>query len=267
MKLVFPGGEHAPVDLADGVTRIGSDAACAIVLDRPGVAAQHCEITLADGGALARSLDGAAPTVLNGRQLDGAAAIKPGDLLLFGRVGCTVGASERKAAPAPVPKPAPAADDGRTKVRATLPRFMLRGVSGPTFGKNFALTDNAVIGRQADCDIPIPAEEISRQHARFRLTPEGVRVEDLGSANGTFINDKRIQTGLLKPGEELRLDTVRFLLVVPGMDARQQSARAQPAAAPAAPPEPVRRSPLPLIAGVVVVAALAFAALRYAGVF
>lgn len=265
MRLVFPGGEHAPVELAEGVTRIGSDAECAIVLDRPGVAARHCEITLADGGALARSLDGAAPTVLNGRQIDGAAAIKPGDLLLFGRVGCTVGAPERKAVPAP--KPAPVGDDGRTKVRASLPRFMLRGVSGPTFGKNFALTDNAVIGRQADCDIPVPAEEVSRQHARFRLTPEGVRVEDLGSANGTFINDKRIQLGLLKPGEELRLDTVRFLLVVPGMDARQQSARAQPAAAPEPAAAPARRSPLPLLAGVVVVAAIAAAALRYAGVF
>lgn len=41
-------------------------------------------------------------------------------------------------------------------------------------------------------------------------------VEDLGSANGTWINDKRVHTGMLSPGDELRLDTVRFLLVAPG---------------------------------------------------
>jgi pSer/pThr/pTyr-binding forkhead associated (FHA) protein len=41
-------------------------------------------------------------------------------------------------------------------------------------------------------------------------------VEDLGSANGTWINDKRVHTGMLSPGDELRLDTVRFLLLAPG---------------------------------------------------
>ena len=44
-------------------------------------------------------------------------------------------------------------------------------------------------------------------------------VEDLGSANGTWINDKRVHTGMLMPGDELRLDTVRFLLLAPGMQA------------------------------------------------
>jgi pSer/pThr/pTyr-binding forkhead associated (FHA) protein len=143
---------------------------------------------------------------------------------------------------------------------------MLRGVSGTTFGKTFAVTDNAVIGRQPDCDIPVPAEEISRQHARLKVTAEGVHVEDMGSANGTFINGKRVQNGLLKPGEELRLDTVRFLLVTPGMDARQQSAGARV-------DNDVRESQkrptsmLWVIVAIVVLVIIAFAALRYSGVF
>jgi len=262
MKLVFPGGEHAQAELAEGATRIGSGADCEIVLSAPGVAAHHCEISLRDGVAIARPLDASVPTVLNGRQIDGAAEIHAGDLLLFGRVGCSVGTAERKAAPTPAAK-APPVEDGRTRVRATLPRFMLRGVSGTTFGKTFAVTDNAVIGRQPDCDIPVPAEEISRHHARLRVTPEGVHVEDMGSANGTFINDKRVQTGVLRPGEELRLDTVRFLLVTPGMDARAQSASAR-----AEPDAPARRSaPLAWIAiAVVALAAIAFV-LHNQGVF
>ena len=106
--------------------------------------------------------------------------------------------------------------DGRTRVRMALPKFMLRGVSGATFGRNFALVGTMTIGRQSDCGIPIQAEEISRQHARLQVTAEGVMVEDLGSANGTWINDKRVHTGMLNPGDELRLDTVRFLLLSPG---------------------------------------------------
>lgn len=237
MKLVFPGGEHAAVTLAEGVITIGSDAACDVVLNGAGVAARHCEVAYGGGRASVRPLDPAAPTVLNGRQASGDTAIKDGDLLVLGRVGCSITAGERaQAAPARPASPPADADDGRTRVRATLPKFMLRGVSGVTLGKTFAVTDNAVMGRQPDCEIPVPSEEVSRHHARLRLTPDGLYVEDMGSANGTYLNGKRVQSGHLKPGEELRLDTVRFLLVAPGMDARQQSVATRveaPAAKPA----------------------------------
>ena len=259
MRLVFPGGEHAPVELDDGTTSIGSGAACTIMLDGAGIRARHCEIVVDDTGARVRPLDAAA-TVLNGRQVDGETVIGPGDLLLFGRVGCSVGASERKATDA-APKAPPAEDDGRTRVRAVLPRFLLRGVSGATLGKTFAVTDGAVIGRQPDCDIPIAAEEISRHHARLKVTADGIHVEDLGSANGTFIGGKRVQSALLKPGEELRLDTVRFLLVTPGMDARQQSAGARAEAVPPAAGSSGKSMPW-IVVGVIALAAIAFALLR-----
>jgi pSer/pThr/pTyr-binding forkhead associated (FHA) protein len=265
MKLVFPGGEHAAVTLAEGVITIGSDAACDVVLNGAGVAARHCEVAYGGGRASVRPLDPAAPTVLNGRQASGDTAIKDGDLLVLGRVGCSITAGER-ATPAPA-RPAPpveAADDGRTRVRATLPKFMLRGVSGVTLGKTFAVTDNAVMGRQPDCEIPVPSEEVSRHHARLRVTPDGLYVEDMGSANGTYLNGKRAQSGHLKPGEELRLDTVRFLLVAPGMDARQQSVATR-VEAPAAKPASSTKVWIAVyvVAGLVILGA----ALHFAGVF
>jgi pSer/pThr/pTyr-binding forkhead associated (FHA) protein len=59
---------------------------------------------------------------------------------------------------------------------------------------------------------------MSRRHALVKPTPDGLSVEDLGSSNGTYINNKRVQTGFLGPGDELRLDAVRFILVAPGME-------------------------------------------------
>ena len=178
------------------------------------------------GQSVVRPIDASAPTVLNGRQITQETPLKPGDLVLFGRVGCRVSSDRPVAATAPPPSARKSADEAaRTRVRNTLPKFMLRGVSGATFGKTFALTGTMVIGRQADSDIPVPAEEISRHHARLQVTADGVLVEDMNSANGTFINDKRVQNGLLKPGEELRLDTVRFMLVAPGMDAQASRRR------------------------------------------
>lgn len=217
MKLIFPNGEHAAVDLLEGITVIGSGSDCQVVLIAPGVAVNHCEIELREGKGKVRIRDQNVATVLNGRQITQESPLKAGDLLLFGRIGCRVVAPERGAA-MPIAPPAAAVDeeDGRTRVRMALPKFMLRGVSGTTFGRNFALVGTMTIGRQSDCGIPIQAEEISRHHARLQVTAEGIMVEDLGSANGTWINDKRVHTGMLMPGDELRLDTVRFLLMAPG---------------------------------------------------
>jgi pSer/pThr/pTyr-binding forkhead associated (FHA) protein len=267
MKLIFPNGEHAPITLEEGVMRVGTAADCAIVLAAPGVAAHHCEIQTRNGQTSVRPLDANAPTVLNGRQIAQETPLKPGDLVLFGRIGARVSSDRPVAAPMPAPSARKSTgEDARTRVRNTLPKFMLRGVSGATFGKTFALTGTMVIGRQQDSDIPVPAEEISRHHARLQVTAEGVLVEDMNSANGTFINDKRIQTGVLKPGEELRLDTVRFMLVAPGMDARQQGgvARAE-AAKPAAPAAKGSGNAIGIVIAIVVIALAAFAALWYFG--
>ena len=111
--------------------------------------------------------------------------------------------------------------DGATRVRVALPKFILRGVSGSTFGKTFALHGTMVVGRAAECEISIPTDEVSRRHAQLRAVSDGIHVEDLGSANGTFINGERVRQGLLKQGDELRLDTVRFTLIVPGQELQQ----------------------------------------------
>jgi pSer/pThr/pTyr-binding forkhead associated (FHA) protein len=265
MKLIFPNGEHAPIALDEGVTRVGSAADCTLVLNVAGVAAHHCEISTHNGESTVRPLDASAPTVINGRQITQPTPLKPGDLLLFGRVGCRVSSERPAAATIPPPSAAKKTDEAaRTRVRNTLPKYMLRGVSGATFGKTFALTGTMVIGRQNDSDIPVPAEEISRHHARLQVTADGVLVEDMNSANGTFINDKRVQNGLLKPGEELRLDTVRFMLVAPGMDAKQQAtARAEPAKAEA---KSGGVNAIAIVIAIVVIAAIAFGAAKYFGI-
>ncbi|HET6602725.1 MAG TPA: FHA domain-containing protein [Xanthomonadaceae bacterium] len=216
MKLLFPNGEHSQALLSDGPNRVGSDPSNQVVLTRGGVAGSHCVIVLRGGDATVEPVAGAAVSV-NGTPITATSPLRPGDLLVIGEVQVRAVGVER--AQSPAPRRAEAVDDtGATRLRMAVPRLILRGVSGAIFGKTYPVGKEMVIGRQQDCDIPVPAEEISRHHARVKPTPDGLAVEDLGSANGTFINDKRVQQGLLKPGDELRLDTVRFLLIAPGME-------------------------------------------------
>lgn len=74
-----------------------------------------------------------------------------------------------------------------------------------------------VIGRKNDCDIRIPLSEISRHHTEI-LVVEGEKIvlKDLGSANGTFVNNKRVQTVRLAAGDHVIIGPVVFTLQIDG---------------------------------------------------
>ena len=261
MKLLFPNEEHAPVALADGSMLVGSGAGCQLRLAVAGIADRHCELLTKAGQTRVRPLTETAATVLNGRQVLGEVVIKPGDLILFGKVGCRVVALERTPA---VSEPKTVADDdsGHTRVRMAMPKYLLRGVSGPTFGKIYAMVGAMTVGRSAESDICIPIEEISRNHARLQSAADGIVVEDLASANGTFVNDQRVHAStLLNPGDEVRFDTVRFLLMSPAHEMQRNSPRTETAAAEKGSASPA----LWIVAAVVALAAIALGVLRFYG--
>lgn len=74
--------------------------------------------------------------------------------------------------------------------------------------------DLIVIGRYHRCDVRLDSHRVSRHHCC--LSPEGdeVAVRDLDSTNGTYLNGRRIQTGRLRPGDELKVGGFLFRLVL-----------------------------------------------------
>ncbi|HEX5693254.1 MAG TPA: FHA domain-containing protein [Arenimonas sp.] len=236
MKLVFPNGEHPQVLLSHGLNRIGSAGEGAVVLHDEGVVAHHCEIHVTSTGANLQVPAQGGPVSVNGKPVSDIMALRAGDMIGIGPVQARFAVVEAARSSAPA-SGAPAEEEdenGVTRVRLALPKFMLRGVSGAVFGKVFPVHGPVVIGRAAEADISVAAEEISRRHALVKPTADGLSVEDLGSSNGTYINGKRVQQGFLKPGDELRLDAVRLILVAPGMEMAQQATRVV-AAEPGAP--------------------------------
>ncbi|MCC6873659.1 MAG: sigma 54-interacting transcriptional regulator [Sandaracinaceae bacterium] len=73
-----------------------------------------------------------------------------------------------------------------------------------------ALGDGAsmTLGRSKPADIVVPEGNLSRQHARFTATDAGVKVEDLGSTNGTHYKGKRVQEVVLGAGDSVTLGKV-----------------------------------------------------------
>jgi len=73
-------------------------------------------------------------------------------------------------------------------------------------GSEYILEDEISIGRAATCQIILNDTFISQLHARVLLTKQGVVVEDLGSTNGTFLNNNKIQSSKqAQPGDRIRV--------------------------------------------------------------
>jgi pSer/pThr/pTyr-binding forkhead associated (FHA) protein len=85
-------------------------------------------------------------------------------------------------------------------------------VKGSTPGARFELDGvRAVIGRSADCEVPIDVPAVSRRHAAILRESGQYFVEDLQSRNGTYLNDKRVTDRLpLGEGDQLLICDQEF---------------------------------------------------------
>lgn len=94
--------------------------------------------------------------------------------------------------------------------------------SGKHKGKHVVIPGKEIIvGRDEGCFIRLFSTDISRQHCAMRSTPQGIVVRDLGSSNGTFVNDVAIVgETVLRPGDSLRIGPAEF--EVPGFKPPEQ---------------------------------------------
>jgi hypothetical protein len=98
---------------------------------------------------------------------------------------------------------------------------------GPNAGSRFVLEADVVTGgRHPDSDIFLDDVTVSRRHAQFVRTPEGYRVKDVGSLNGTYVNRHRIDDVLLHTGDEVQVGKFRLVYFA---GPPQQAADAPPA--------------------------------------
>jgi hypothetical protein len=143
--------------------------------------------------------------------------------------------------------------------------------TGPDAGRRLHLARPSItVGRASTNDLVLGDPVLSRQHAVIRRQDEGWIIADLGSTNGTFVNDVRLGgPRRLQPGDRIRLGRTRLLVsaavditdtvvpagatpVSPAMPSEQafsppgplpQARRVEPQGQP--PPLPARRTPPP----------------------
>lgn len=94
--------------------------------------------------------------------------------------------------------------------------FSLCFVAGQFSGGEIPLMlgDQLVVGREASSDLVLQEEGVSRQHAKFSVSPGLVEVRDLNSTNGTFVNGRKVPQAELRPGDKVLIGR-SIMMVVP----------------------------------------------------
>ena len=94
--------------------------------------------------------------------------------------------------------------------------YYLQAINGPQAGKRYELKgDKVILGRHPDCDVHIEVGAVSRNHCQVVREADQYYLEDLGSRNGTFLNDEAQKVEgrrQLKLGDEFRVCEVSFKL-------------------------------------------------------
>ena len=84
--------------------------------------------------------------------------------------------------------------------------------------RTFALDrEISIVGRDHKCHLRIPLSNVSREHCRIELDQGLVYLRDLGSTNGTYVNNRRVdEIVTLVAGDVIQIASVQFTVHLPG---------------------------------------------------
>lgn len=205
---VSAGNQQGGID--ERVWIIGATADCDVVVDLPTVSARHCRLTEKAGRFFLEDLGST-----NGTFLDGTRVVCPVEVSSASRI--MLGRSVSMPWPAEV-------QQVRQVVRIESGRLLGgRSSLGNNSHKLMTLTrQETILGRDPGCDEVLDDPRVSRRHVRLTRSPGGLTIEDLDSANGTFVNDVRINTpSTLKAGDRVAIGRFSFLVGTEGQLERQ----------------------------------------------
>ena len=219
MRLSFPNGEHADVQLDQGEVSIGSDPGNGVAVAGAGLAAHHAVFRVdAQRGILLHLGAGSGGAHVNARPVREFAMLRLGDTVSLGGLQLMIRPDDERTILRDVPPPADANPD--PSYRAAASRVVLRGIAGAHHGRTFSLQDPLVVGRAAGVDVRLDEATLADQHARLEQLGDRVVLRDLGARDGAVVNGVPMRNAVLHPGDQITFLQHRFVLEAPGLPPR-----------------------------------------------
>lgn len=131
-------------------------------------------------------------------------------------------------------------------------------LSGPLAGHSFPIGDSPLLlGRAQDAEVHLEDPDVSRFHAEVRVLNGAIWVQDRGSRNGVFVNDRRVTSSkAIGPGDRVTVGMSTFTVEIPEERTDEVTVNLDALQVPATPPPPAPRPTAPLLVGVALVLGL-----------
>jgi len=253
MRLSFANNEHADVLVAPGNTSIGSASDNTIVLTAAGMNPHHATLTISERSIVLAAGDVPARIHVNARPVREKALLRLGDAVSLDTVTFVLKPDRDDSIQARLPTPAASSGDDADKAAArSLPaRVVLRGVSGPWFGKIVPVRGRLNIGSGSDCDLVLDDPEVDTHHATIELAGDSILLRASGAHAGSAVNGVAMRDAVVFADDQIAFGRNRFVLEAPSLPIREsagvpagevnitQTMRAIPRSAPPPSAEPV----------------------------
>lgn len=221
LKIRFKNKKYSAVWLVEPKVSIGRGRDNQVVVSAPNVADQHLEILVDRDNLTLVNLVPESSVSVNGNPCEENQVLMAGDTISLADIELEIIDPKDDLAPKPA---TPASQDTSPRVPKST-GWALKANHSALQNRVFPLKVKNTIGRSSDCDICVAAAHLSRRHAELTVADGVLYIKDLGSANGTYLNGKRITEARVKRGDELRFDTLSFGVIGPADDMAKTSVR------------------------------------------
>ena len=209
-KLHFKDGRQAPLWLTEERLTLGQDARNTLQMADEGISAFHAEIRQEQGLYLISDCGSQSGTFVNDERVTARYQLRSGDVIRLGGVQMEVFDPLKVSPGAEQPGAA---------------QWFLFVLQGEHEGSKYPVTGSLTFGRSAQCELSFANDhELSRRHCEFYLKDGLLQMKDLGSANGVQVNQVKVATAALLPGDQLKMGSVSLLVIGPKVAAAQAQA-------------------------------------------
>lgn len=184
------------VSLTGGRVTVGRDASNDLTIDDASVSDFHAEVVTGPDGLEIIDLLSGAGTFVNDQMVRQRGPLRAWDVIRLGNVLLEV-------------------NDPRVNRPSD---WALRSESELLAGQFFPLARATTVGRGLECDLRIDDATLSRRHGELTIRGTCLHVRDLGSSNGIYVNERRVQQADLEAGDCLRFGSRAFVVVGPRSD-------------------------------------------------
>ena len=198
LKIHFSDNRQAPIWLVDERFTIGQDSRNSLVLEDPSIASFHAEIRQDQGFYYLTDVGSPSGSFVNDERVSTRFQLRADDRVRLGEVELQL------------------VDPARSKTHTEqAARWYLQVIQGEHEGKKFHINGSMTFGRSVKCELCFSDQELSRRHCEFFLKDDVLEVKDLASANGLLVNQQKVTTAVLQPGDQLKMGSVSLLVIGP----------------------------------------------------